>query len=264
MTRVLTAAVLIALLAAVLALPWPVFAAAVVLLSVAGWRELEGLARSIGAEIPPETSLISGAATLGVALLPDGERLPFVLATVLVASLWVLMRERHDPARAVRALSATCGGLLWLSLPLGLQIDIRTLPHGVLWLLLLYAAVAVGDSAAYYGGTALGRHRLAPSLSPKKSIEGSVFGLVGAAVGAAVVAHWLPAIGYVEAAMLGVLLGAVGQFGDLLESAIKRAADTKDSSNLLPGHGGILDRIDAHLMAGVALWLVLTLAPPAL
>lgn len=257
MTRVLTAAVLIALLLAVLLLPWQVFAAAVTLLSIAGWRELVGLSRSIGAAVPMPAALLSGAATLGLGAVPADERLPFVVAVLLVATIWILWREREDSARLVSAAAATCGGLLWLSLPLGLQLQIRTTPHGVTWLLLLYTAVALGDSAAYYGGTALGRHRLAPALSPKKSIEGSLFGLVGAAAGAALVAHWLPAVGYAHAALLGVLLGAVGQAGDLLESAIKRAAGTKDSSDLLPGHGGILDRIDAHLLAGIALWLFL-------
>ena len=263
MTRLLTALVLIALLAGVLALPWQVFAGAVALLSMAGWRELAGLARSIGAGVRPETAVLSGLTTFGVALAAPTERFGFLVAVMLFAGIWTVARERHDPGHAVRALATTVGGLLWLSVPLGLQVDIRSGAHGVAWLLLLYASVAIGDSAAYYGGTALGRHRLAPQLSPKKSIEGSLFGLAGAAAGAAVVSTWLPTIGYGHAALMGALLGAIGQVGDLLESSVKRAADTKDSSDLLPGHGGILDRIDAHLLAGVALWLILNLSPLA-
>jgi len=259
MTRILTAAVLIALLAGVLLLPWPAFAVAVTLLSMAGWRELVGLTRSIGVEVPMAAAVLAGGVTLGAGISPAADRFPMLIGTLLLATAWLIWRQRADPSRLTATLAGTCGGLLWLALPLGLQLDIRMRPDGLTWLLLLYATVAIGDSAAFYGGTALGRHRLAPALSPKKSIEGSIFGLLGSAAAAAVASLWLPGLAPGAAAVLGVALGAIGQAGDLLESAIKRAANTKDSSDLLPGHGGILDRIDAHLLAGAALWLILAL-----
>jgi phosphatidate cytidylyltransferase len=120
---------------------------------------------------------------------------------------------------------------------------------------MLFAAVSSGDIAAYYGGKTLGRHPLAPALSPKKTIEGSVFGLVASGVGAALVAHYLlPGAEWPRGLMIGVALGAVGQAGDLFESSLKRAARAKDSSQLLPGHGGILDRLDGLLFAGAVLY----------
>ena len=113
------------------------------------------------------------------------------------------------------------------------------------------------EHAAFYGGTKFGKHRLAPSLSPKKSVEGSLFGIVGSAVAGAIAAHWLPGMSYLAGAGAAAILGLVGQAGDLIESALKRTAGQKDSSGLLPGHGGILDRIDAHLPAGAILYAAL-------
>ncbi len=121
----------------------------------------------------------------------------------------------------------------------------------------LYGAVAIGDSAAFYGGTKFGRRRLAPYLSPNKSVEGSLFGLAGSALVGVVAAHWLPGMSYLQGAIAAAALGVVGQSGDLIESALKRAAGQKDSSRLLPGHGGVLDRIDAHLPAGAVLYAAL-------
>jgi phosphatidate cytidylyltransferase len=259
MTRILTAAVLIALLIGALALPWPAFAVAIALIAVLGWREFVGLVGALGVPLRTEGALFAAALALGFALLPPARALPFTAGVFLLVALWLVIRERHDPTLVTRAVGATCAGLLWLALPLGMQLSLRMQDHGVAWLLLLYASVALGDSAAFYGGTALGRHRLAPALSPKKSIEGSIFGLAGSAAGAALVSLWIPPLATPAAALLGLTLGAIGQAGDLLESSVKRAAGTKDSSNLLPGHGGVLDRIDAHLLAGAALWIALAL-----
>ncbi len=258
MTRILTASVIIALLiGALLSPPW-VFFVAVTGVLLLGWREYARLAASIGAApVSAPGALAALACALAFASNRPEAPLLTVLLSALLLSLAALRDQYRDPAGLIRALSSTLAGVLWIGLLLGAQIGVRMQSGGSRWLILLYASVAVGDSAAYYGGTALGRHRLAPELSPNKSIEGSLFGLAGSALAAAVVANWIPAIGGAQAAVLGVVLGAFGQVGDLLESSFKRAAGTKDSSSLLPGHGGVLDRIDAHLLAGGALWIAL-------
>ncbi|MFQ5743768.1 MAG: phosphatidate cytidylyltransferase [Acidobacteriota bacterium] len=135
---------------------------------------------------------------------------------------------------------------------------LRNRPEGLRWLVLLFVAVSTGDIAAYYGGRLLGRHPLAPSLSPHKTLEGTGFGLAASMVAAGAVGYYqIPAASLPRILALGLLLGAVGQCGDLFESALKRAAGAKDSSTLLPGHGGILDRIDSLLFAGATLYAAL-------
>jgi phosphatidate cytidylyltransferase len=117
-------------------------------------------------------------------------------------------------------------------------------------LILAMVAVYVGDIFALYGGRAFGRHKLAPVISPKKTWEGAIAGLVGSAAGSLLAPFWFArALPVHHALALGLLLGSVGIAGDLAESLLKRAADVKDSGTLLPGHGGVLDRVDSLLFA---------------
>jgi phosphatidate cytidylyltransferase len=110
------------------------------------------------------------------------------------------------------------------------------------------AVVWAGDTAAYYVGTAFGAHALAPSVSPKKSVEGAVASLVAGALAAGVVGLLLPLPHSVGASVaLGLVLNAAAQLGDLAESLFKRCAGIKDSGDVFPGHGGVLDRIDGFL-----------------
>jgi phosphatidate cytidylyltransferase len=122
-------------------------------------------------------------------------------------------------------------------------------------LILLLVCTAFADTAAYYFGSAFGRKRLAPAVSPGKSWEG-VFGGLAASVFGGLLAHfWFyRGLPIVHAVALGILLGASGILGDLAESMIKRAAGAKDSSGLLPGHGGLLDRADSLLFSGPVLY----------
>jgi phosphatidate cytidylyltransferase len=110
--------------------------------------------------------------------------------------------------------------------------------------------VWVGDSAAYYGGRIFGRHTLAPRISPKKTVEGAVAGLAGSVAAGVFLERWLISNERVLSMALICLVAAIaGQIGDLAESALKRSAGVKDSSSLLPGHGGMLDRLDSLLFA---------------
>lgn len=120
------------------------------------------------------------------------------------------------------------------------------------------ATIWICDSAAYFGGRALGRHRLFPRVSPKKSWEGAIFGFLGA-VGAMVAAREI-GLGYLSlthAIVMGAIIGSVGQVGDLVESLIKRDAGIKDSSGLIPGHGGVFDRFDSFILVSPLIFLYL-------
>lgn len=117
-------------------------------------------------------------------------------------------------------------------------------------LLTLFAVVWLGDSGAYFGGKFLGRHKLHPKVSPKKTVEGALFGLAGSVGGAFLIdALFGTPLSWHALLLVGILGGAAEQIGDLCESVLKRSAGVKDSGKLLPGHGGILDRIDGLLFA---------------
>ena len=257
MTRVLTEAAIITGLLAVLYLPPVALTMAVCVVLLLGWHEFSTLCQKLGAGIAAAPgALLAIAVAAAFAAGPDTAVITLLVAVPLLA-LATLRDHFDNPAGLTAAMAAGMAGLAWLAVPLGAQIGIRHEPRGAAWLLFLYAVVAIGDSAAFYGGTRFGRRRLAPSLSPKKSIEGSLFGILGSAIAGVVAAHWLPGLTYVEGAIAAAVLGLVGQAGDLIESALKRAAGQKDSSDLLPGHGGVLDRIDAHLPAGAVLYAAL-------
>jgi phosphatidate cytidylyltransferase len=116
--------------------------------------------------------------------------------------------------------------------------------------LLLILTVALSDTAQYYSGRAFGRHLLAPVISPKKTIEGAIGGFAGAMLGLGLLGHWwLPHVPLQWRLSLAVAIAAVGIVGDLFESLLKRSVGVKDASSLIPGHGGVLDRIDALLFA---------------
>lgn len=263
MTRVLTAAGIILLLAGVLWLPWPFLLGAVVLVTLLAWRELHALARAAGAAPAGVPGALLAAAGVA-AFVPGAPGVGiWIAAAVPAAALEGLVHRRRDPAAAARRIGVTLAGLAWLGIGLGSMVGLRLQPRGLGWLLTLIVAVSLGDVAAYYGGSALGRRPLAPTLSPKKTLEGSGFGLLASAAGAVTMATVADLTDPVTAAALGIGLGVAGQAGDLVESTLKRAAGRKDSSSLLPGHGGVLDRIDAHLLAAPVLWLLLQ-APEAL
>jgi phosphatidate cytidylyltransferase len=124
------------------------------------------------------------------------------------------------------------------------------LPYGIHWIFMTITITAVGDSAAYYAGSLWGRHKLMPRISPNKTLEGALAGLLGNVAGALTYEVVLfPAKIALAGIPLALAVGVVGQLGDLGESMFKRAAGLKDSGGLLPGHGGVLDRLDSLLFA---------------
>jgi len=147
--------------------------------------------------------------------------------------------------------------VMYVAAPLMMMSDVRT-AHGPGALMTVIGIIIVSDSAQYYTGRALGKHKLAPVISPKKTVEGAIGGLVIGSLSAIGFGRLWP-VGLSDMAMLatGFAIAVAGILGDLFESALKRRAGVKDSGNLIPGHGGILDRIDSWLFAVPVFWLIL-------
>lgn len=153
--------------------------------------------------------------------------------------------------------AGTALALVWILLPLTLLSLIRE-SHPPSVIMFLFVLIVVSDSAQYFAGRTFGKHKLAPVISPKKTIEGSIGGLVAAAAVAPWIAsYWLPEVDPVKMAIAAAVIAIAGMAGDLFESALKRKAGIKDSGNLIPGHGGILDRIDAFLFAAPVYYVFL-------
>jgi phosphatidate cytidylyltransferase len=168
---------------------------------------------------------------------------------VLLSGMTSIARFKKDPDAGKKAAFQLLG-IVYVSLFLSWAVMIRDGQDGVVWIFLLALTVFAGDTGAYYAGTWLGRHRLCPFVSPKKTVEGALGGLAAAVcAGSAIKFFFLPSIPWGAAILMFVLTGVFGQAGDLFESVLKRAAHIKDSGKILPGHGGILDRIDGILFA---------------
>jgi phosphatidate cytidylyltransferase len=194
--------------------------------------------------------LIGVAFTAAVYFRP-GLAVAWAMAAVVLVAALVLSRPDDMPTASARLASAGFGifyvGGLLVSLPL-LH---RDADHGSLWVTLAVAVTFVCDTGAYFAGRSLGRHKLAPAISPGKTVEGAVGGLV-AAIGFTVLAKhtFFPSLTWFDSVLVGLAAGILGPLGDLTESMLKRSAGIKDSGHLIPGHGGILDRIDAVLFVG--------------
>lgn len=174
---------------------------------------------------------------------------PFALALAGLAIPATVVVLRPAPIdRAAFRLFAMWGGLIYIVLPLYAALELALAPHP--WMLYVCASVWIGDTAAYFTGKAIGRHKLHPRVSPNKTWEGAIGGLAGSALGGFVLVQVLDLpIATVPALIYSVVGGAIAQMGDLAESLIKRSCGVKDSGTLLPGHGGLLDRIDALIVA---------------
>jgi phosphatidate cytidylyltransferase len=129
------------------------------------------------------------------------------------------------------------------------------LTHGMIWYLTLLAVVFTGDSFAFIFGVTLGKRKIMPIISPKKSTEGAFGGLLGTVVAALISHHFLPHVPVYALGLMGLAVGIFAQFGDFFESLLKRVADVKDSGSIMPGHGGVLDRLDGVLFAAPFVYL---------
>lgn len=210
------------------------------------------------------TPLLVGGVVLLVTLRGSFPELaPAVLTLLILAAMtWHLIDYEKGRDLAATDFAITAAGIVYLGWIGAYLIDVRNLPDGLFWLALVFPAVWLADSAAYFIGRRFGKHLLSPRLSPKKTWEGYwggvIFGTIGTA-GLAVLWHSFggPAGFWWHGAVLGAVLSILTPLGDLGESMFKRQAGVKDSSNILPGHGGLLDRMDSWLWAGALGYLLI-------
>ena len=233
-----------AFVALVLEGPALLFGVLVVALGAGAAWELARMFHRAGRAVHPMLATVATAIVIASFLVPGGAAVALALALVvaLSASLWVPTTHSAEFS-ATTVLTLTYVG--WL---LGHAVLVRDLPSGAQLVIFLTGVTWAGESSAYAVGSTLGRHKLAPAISPGKTIEGAIGQVVASVIAAALLAAWLlPEWALPRACGAGVLLGVAGQFGDLAESTMKRSLGTKDTGGLLPGHGGILDRLDGLL-----------------
>ena len=255
MTRVLSATVLAALVIVVICfLPPNATVLLAVLAAAIAFAEYADLAAAVGARI---SIVATGAAVAAACVAVAGDDPPLELV-LLAALVWVgvLAVVRGQPGPEVlRDAAAAIFPLIYIGVPLGALGGVRVI-GGRDATLLLIATVVVSDSAQYYTGRAFGRRRLAPAISPSKTVEGALGGLLFGTLAMTLGGFWV-----FRGVNLWLLVGtsvavvALGMAGDLFESLLKRSAGVKDSSDLIPGHGGVLDRIDSWLFAAPVFYL---------
>jgi|HubBroStandDraft_1064217.scaffolds.fasta_scaffold285860_2 phosphatidate cytidylyltransferase len=251
MKRVVTALVLIpAFLYLILWAPGWAFLTATAAVGVLCFREFAELG---SLHQIPKTEIFGYAAGVLLLLLPGNDPSFVVLIAILGMALALRLPDLTEglPAAATLLL-----GVVYVFGSLRCAIELRAIDR--YWVFFALSLNWVGDIAALYVGQMIGRHRLAPRISPAKSWEGSIASVAASVIyGAVYFPRLLPSMPLAEGLGLTVLANIAGQFGDLCESALKRGAGVKDSGNLLPGHGGWLDRLDSSLFAlPVVYWLV--------
>jgi phosphatidate cytidylyltransferase len=263
-TRLLTAAVALPILIASIILPsyipetvW-IFVGIAILALAAGLFEFYSLTKKL--ELKADASIAYlGAAALTVAFIFDAPaKAPdLLLATMALFVIAVLVsqtfRFQKDFAKMLTGTGVTILGVLYVAFLGGFLISTRVgfelHPNLSTHLLCYFFLILMGsDAGAYFAGKALGKHKLIPTISPGKTWEGLIGGIVAAAGAGALATFWFfPELPYKFSIPLAVVMAGVGVLGDLAESAMKRGAGAKDAANILPGHGGLLDRLDSLL-----------------
>jgi phosphatidate cytidylyltransferase len=214
------------------------------LVIVLGLREMTGMLAKLGLK-PSLLLAVAGGLilTAGSYLYNDGYPGPTI---TIILFMHLLATVALYPRYSLLDSAGTLMGTMYVGL-LNYFYLLRMLPDGWIWLIFTLAATWASDTVAYFVGMTFGRRRIAPALSPKKTLEGAVGGFVGSILIGVIFSFIYEFLPLSKMMLLGLSLGAAAQVGDLLESAFKRQAGVKDSSDLIPGHGGILDRIDSTL-----------------
>lgn len=180
----------------------------------------------------------------------------YLVVLLLIVATMVLGMLQDDPLHNA---SVHIGWLLATPIYVGgalATVDlVRDFPPTGAWVLLAFAIAWGSDTSAYFVGRKFGRTKLAPRISPKKTVEGAAGGLAGSVFFAVLISLFIPALPALDAVALAIVAGVAGQAGDLFESVLKRSAGVKDSGGILPGHGGLLDRVDALVFTAPATWI---------
>jgi phosphatidate cytidylyltransferase len=263
-TRVLSALVLIPMVAALTYAGGWVLAAAILAVTVRSAYEMFHLISEAGYRPSLLATALVIAALLAAARFPGWPFFGLVLAVSIIGTL-IGQLLRSPEGKSTQSWALTLGGALWLgflgshlvlirdlSAPFGLGIGTR-------WLALTFLVTWINDTAAYFVGKAIGRHPCCPYLSPKKTWEGTVGGWVGGLAATALLGYWLVDLPWLHGLALGALVATVAPFGDLAKSMVKRQMKVKDFSALIPGHGGMFDRIDSLFFVAPIVYYYITL-----
>jgi phosphatidate cytidylyltransferase len=263
-TRVLSAAVLIPLVAGVTYAGGWVLAGVFFLVAVRAAHELFQLMEGAGYRPVLAASALVMALLLAVSRFPQANLLGLVLAASVMGTLiWQLLRP--PDGHPTQSWALTLGVALWLGWLISHFVLIRDLSPpfgwgvGTRWLVLMFLVTWINDTAAYFVGKAIGRHPCCPYLSPKKTWEGTAGGWIGGLVATVLLGYWLVDLPWVHGFALGAVVATVAPFGDLAKSMVKRQMKVKDFSALIPGHGGMFDRIDSLLFVAPAIYYYATL-----
>jgi len=259
MVRILSAAVFMGVVVgALFGGTYAVYALVVVLAGLALW-EFRGLSDGMGFRAPLWLLFPLGAFFAFSSTVLKNVDVADVLSVALVAGLGtflVVPGRRQGLGRWAMGMA----GALYIGMPFNYYLLLYTSqPHGLVWVVFIVFAVIASDAAALLVGSRIGRHPFFATISPKKTVEGAVAGVVASVITMFVGVSGVLGISPVHAIVLGVLVGLSAIMGDLVESQMKRIAEVKDSSNLVPGHGGVLDRLDSILFPPILVYFYVSM-----
>lgn len=232
------------------------------ILAIAAWEYWRIFKK--GGYSPSLILLVGGVVLLGLSRAYFGFQYTDLLISILtvVALAWFTFAYEKGINQSATDFGITIGGIFYLGWIGSYLITLRALPNGTYWVMLAIPAVAFADAGAYMFGRRFGKHKMSPRVSPLKSWEGYFGGIFFSAIcSSALAGLWhfcVPTISWLDGLILAIVLSILGPLGDLAESMFKRQFQVKDSSNLLPGHGGVMDRIDTWIWAAVISFYLIT------
>jgi phosphatidate cytidylyltransferase len=259
MVRILSAFVLLSIvIGLILAGTYGAYLLALLLGSLALW-EFIGLSEGMGSRAPAWLLFPLGVFFIFSGTVLKDISVTLVLSLALVgglAAFLVVPGRRQGLGRWAMGMA----GALYIGMPFNYYLLLYTSnPHGVVWTLFTIFAVVACDAAALLVGSRIGRHSFFATISPKKTVEGAIAGVLGAVAVMLIGVSAVIGLSPLHAIALGLLVGISAQVGDLVESQMKRIAEVKDSSNLIPGHGGVLDRLDSILFPPILVYFYVTM-----
>ncbi|HYM66008.1 MAG TPA: phosphatidate cytidylyltransferase [Patescibacteria group bacterium] len=259
MVRILSAfVILVVVIGMILAGPYGVDALVLILGALALW-EFRGLSDRMGSRAPSWLLFPLGAFFAFSGTILKGVDVAIVLSLALVGGLAAFLfvpGRRQGLGRWAMGMA----GALYIGMPFNYYLLLYTSKaHGLEWTLFTILAIIVSDAAALLVGSRIGRHPFFQSISPKKTLEGAAAGVIGAVLVMVIGVTAVIGQSVVHGVVLGIVIGVSAEAGDLVESQMKRLAEVKDSSHLIPGHGGVLDRLDSILFPPILVYLYVSL-----
>ncbi len=246
--RILSALVMIPIVSLLIYLGGIPWALAIALAGAIAWGEMTRLLQRSDFAVDRIVGLVFILLAIGLAYLRDAGVVTFdflrpLLALLIIASLINALYDKSDHPTHNWAINVASA--LYLGFMLSHFVTLRQRPNGMYWVVFAFMMTWIGDTAAYFVGSTLGRRKLWPRISPKKTWEGLAGEIVSCLICGPLIGGWLVGLNWWQGLLIGLLIAVVGTFGDFAVSLLKRMARIKDSSTLIPGHGGILDRLDS-------------------